>query len=189
MEKTKATQLKKGNILQLDGAVWVVVSSERNFRGRGAGSVTIKMRNVKTGASVSRNYRSDELFELMQTQTLPLQYLYKTGESLFFMNPLDYEQYELAAELVGDLAKYLKEEQTVHVMMYENTPLSIIPPKSVRLKVTAAEDAVKGDTTGNAKKPVTLETGATIMAPLFIKPGEEIIVNAETGEYVERANN
>lgn len=187
MEKTVATGLKKGSITEIESTLWQVMTAERNFRGRGSGSVKCKLKNLKTGATVVKNFRSDEVLPLIDTETLQLEYLYKDTDALHFMSPDTYEQYEIASEIVGDFAQYLKEGQLVHVVIYNGTPITMIPPKSVQLVVTEAEDAVKGDTSGTARKPAIMETGATVMVPLFIKKGETIVIHPETGEYVERA--
>lgn len=183
---TNAGTLKKGNCIILDGKVWVILKAEHNYRGRGSATLKSKIRNIKSGITVDKTFRGDESVELVEVDTVSLQYLYADNEDLFFMNNQSYEQYTLSRELVGDLINYLKEGQTVHVTIYEGQPLAIVPPKNVTLKVTEAEDAVKGDTTGSARKIVTLETGAKVKVPLFIKQGEIIIVSPETGEYVER---
>lgn len=187
MDKTVATGLKKGSIIDLESVFWQVLTAERNFRGRGSGSVKCKLKNLKTGGTVTKNFRSDEVLPLIDTETLQLEYLYKDVDNLHFMSPDTYEQYEIGADIVGDFAQYLKEGQSVHVVVYNGTPLTMIPPKSVKLLITEAEDAVKGDTSGTARKPAIVETGATVMVPLFIKKGETIVIHPETGDYVERA--
>ena len=105
-----------------------------------------------------------------------------------FMNNQTYEQYELKAEVIGDFAKYLKEGQSIYILLHDGQALSIRPPHTVKLKVIEAHDAVKGDTASGAKKIVKLETGVTISVPLFIKKGDIISVNPETGEYLERTS-
>jgi elongation factor P len=104
------------------------------------------------------------------------------------MNEQTYEQVELPAQMVEDFAPYMKEGQQVYVMLHDGKPLAIRPPASVRLEVVEAEDAVKGDTATNAKKPVKVESGATVNVPIFIKKGDMIVINPEDGSYIERSN-
>ena len=186
--KTVATQVKRGEVLDLEGMNLQVLSAERNFKGRGGGSVNMKLKNLRTGAIITKNIRSGETLYLCETETAQLQYLYTDHAGLHFMHLQSYEQYILPEDMAGDFAKFLKAETTVHVMLLENQPVSLIPPKVVRLTVTEAEHAAKGDTSGNAKKPVEVETGATIYVPLFIKRGDTISINPENGEYLERVN-
>ncbi|OGK16115.1 elongation factor P [Candidatus Roizmanbacteria bacterium RIFCSPHIGHO2_01_FULL_39_12b] len=185
--RINAGNLKKGHYISLDGDIWVALKSDHNFRGRGAAFLKTKIKNIKTKVTVDRNFRGDDLVEVVEVDTISLQYLYADNQDLYFMNNQTYEQFNIDKELVGDLTGYLKEGQTIHVTFHDGQPLTIVPPKNVVLKVTEAEVADKGDTTGNARKIVTLETGVKIKVPLFIKQGEEIIVSPETGEYVERA--
>lgn len=186
--KINAGTLKKGTCLNLEENIWVVLKADHNFRGRGAAYLKTKIRNIKSGAVLDRTFRGDEMVEIVDVETIALQFLYSDNQDLYFMNNKTYEQFTIDKQLAGDLVDYLKEGQIVHTSFHDGVPLTVIPPKSVTLKVTEAEDADKGDTTGSARKVVTLETGAHVKVPLFIKQDEIIIVNPETGEYVERAN-
>ncbi|PJE63448.1 elongation factor P, partial [Candidatus Roizmanbacteria bacterium CG10_big_fil_rev_8_21_14_0_10_45_7] len=107
---------------------------------------------------------------------------------LVFMDEINYEQYEVPVLLAEDIAGLLKEGQSMYVLLHEGKPIGVIPPKKVVLKVVEADDAVKGDTATNAKKSVKVETGASILVPLFIKTGDTIVINPETGEYTGREN-
>ena|SRR3989344_1780731 len=186
--KINAGTLKKGMCLNLEGEIWVVLKADHNYRGRGAAYLKTKIRNIKSGAVLDRTFRGDETVETVEVDTVSLQYLYTDNQDFHVMNNQTFEQFTISKEIVGDLVDYLKEGQTIHVSFHDGTPLTVIPPKSVTLKVSQADDAVKGDTTGSARKIVTLETGAKVKVPLFIKQDEMIIVSPETGEYVERAS-
>jgi elongation factor P len=100
----------------------------------------------------------------------------------------EYEQHSIPLAVVGAVANFLKDGENIYVYMYQDKPLTIRPPASVRLKIIESEDAAKGDTVSNARKPAIVETGATVMVPLFVKVGETIVINPETGTYTERAS-
>ncbi|MFA6532834.1 MAG: elongation factor P, partial [Patescibacteria group bacterium] len=114
------------------------------------------------------------------------QYLYKDNENLYFMDERTFNQSSLPISVVGEVTRFFKDGEKMFVYMYEDKPLTIRPPSSVRLKIVEAEDAAKGDTVSGAKKPVKVETGAIVMVPIFVKIGETISINPETGEYTGR---
>ncbi len=145
-----------------------------------------KLKNVVTGKNIDFTFKSNEFVESIEVSSIEMQYLYKDNENAYTMDTA-YEQHTIPLAVVGDIVNYLKEGETIFVYMYQDKPLTIRPPAAVRLKVIETEDAVKGDTVSGAKKPAVVETGATVMVPLFIKQGEMIVVNPETGTYSERA--
>ncbi len=185
--KALTSSLKKGNFLSHSGDIWQIVRVDHSHVGRGSANYRIKIKSVTSGNTLEVTAKPDTTFEQVQVESTLMQYLYTDGKVYTFMNDQTYEQYEVPSEAVGDLGKYLKEGQTMYVAVHDEKPLAVIPPAKVRLVVSEAPDAVKGDTAQGAKKQVTLETGATVMVPLFIKQGETIAINPETGEYVERA--
>lgn len=185
--KALTSSLKKGHFLSHTGGIWQIVKVEHSHVGRGSANYRIKIKSVTTGNTLEVTAKPDTIFDQVQVESILMQYLYNDGKMYTFMNDQTYEQFEVPSEAIGDLGKYLKEGQTLYVALHDDTPLAVVPPAKVRLQVKEAPDAVRGDTAQGAKKQVTLETGATVMVPLFIKQGEMIAVNPETGEYVERA--
>lgn len=186
--KVLASSLKKGAFVDHAGDIWQVVKTEHTHMGRGSATYRFRIKSVTNSNTLEVTSKPDGLFEQVQVESTMMQYLYNDGQTYTFMNDQTYEQFEVAAESVGDIAKYLKEGQGMYVIIHNEKAIAVVPPAKVRLQVTEAPDAVKGDTaSGGAKKQVTLETGATAMVPLFIKQGEMIAINPETGEYVERA--
>ncbi|MFQ5452266.1 MAG: elongation factor P [Candidatus Paceibacterota bacterium] len=185
--KKSAGTLKRGNFIKLSGEVLQVLRTQRNFRVRGSANIKVRIRNVSSGAVQDKNFKADNSVELIDVETRPLQFLYKDTQTLHFMDSVSFEQYHVSAQIAGSFVKFLKEGEKIHIALHENKPLSIIPPKSVKLKVTQAHTAAKGDTATGAKKTVVVETGARVKVPLFIKKDETIVINPETGEYVERA--
>ncbi|OGK57316.1 hypothetical protein A3H83_00565, partial [Candidatus Roizmanbacteria bacterium RIFCSPLOWO2_02_FULL_39_8] len=159
-----------------------------NYRGRGAANVSTRIKNVLTGGTIENGTKSNFEYELADIEQVQGQYLYKDNAKLYFMDPITYDQIDIDIKKTGTISDYLKEGDLVYILKFNGTPISIRSLQSVRLKVIEAPDAVKGDTTTAPKKDVVLETGITVKAPIFIKKGDTIVVNPETGEYVERVN-
>jgi elongation factor P len=185
--KTTAGQIKKGEFVLHLGMPHQVMKAEFYSPGKGSALMRSRLRNVETGKQVDYTYKSTESVETIEVTSVDMQYLYKDGENMYAMDN-NYEQFTIPLAVVGDVVDYLKEGERVFVYVYNEKPLAIRPPASVRLKITETEDAVKGDTVSGAKKPAVLETGVTVMVPLFVKAGETIVVNPETGQYTERAS-
>lgn len=185
MKKT-AGDLKKGDFIYHQNDIWQVQKTEFNFQGRGQATMRTKIKNVTSGKNVDNNYKTGDSVETVDVDTLEMQFLYKDAQELHFMDPRSYNQHSLPVQLVGKVSEFLKEGDRYWVLIYDDKPLSMRPPASVKLKVIQTENAVAGDTVSGAKKPAVLETGVTVMVPLFIKAGETIAVNPETGEYTER---
>jgi len=123
---------------------------------------------------------------VLDVASVEMQYLYKDNENLYFMDERTFNQSSLPISVIGEISRFFKEGEKMFVYMYNDKPLTIRPPSSVKLKIVEAEDAAKGDTVSGAKKPVKVETGAVVMAPIFVKIGETISINPETGEYTGR---
>jgi elongation factor P len=184
--KTYAGNLKKGEFILYQNEPWQIQKTEFYSPGKGSALMKVKIKNVVSGKNIDYTFKSNETVETLEVQSSEMQYLYKDGENLYFMDQQSYNQYELSLNAVGDVADYLKDGEGYYVYMLNDKPLTIRPPASVRLTVTETEDAAKGDTVSGGKKPAVLETGTTVQVPLFIKVGDVLMVNPETGEYVER---
>lgn len=184
--KTSAASLKKGQFVLLNGSMWQVLKTDFNYRGRGSASVKTRIRNVESGAVLEHTTKSDYVFDTPEVDVVQMQFLYKDGQFVHFMELHTFEQHQVAVGIVGDVVNYLKEGDLLYVLLYEGKPLTIRPPQSVRLKIIEADDAVKGDTATAPKKTAVVETGVSVKVPLFIKKGDTIVINPETGEYIER---
>jgi len=184
--KINAGNLKKGDFILYQNEIWQIQKAEFYSPGKGSALMKTKIWNVKSGKNIDVTFKSGEEIEVAEVESRLMVFLYKDNENLYFMDEKTFNQYFVSLAAVYGLEKYLKEGEKVYVYIYNDVPLSVRPPLSVRLKVVAAEEAVKGDTVSGAKKPVTLETGVVIMAPLFIKEGDTVVVNPETGEYLGR---
>lgn len=178
--------LKKGVVVELDGAPHQVVESSHVATGRGSGVMRTKLKNLITGAVFEKSFRSADKLPSADITKVNLQFLYTDGAALHFMNQGTYEQEELSRSLVGDAAAYLKEGTKAIVMYSAGTPIGVDIGNNVFLKVASTEPGVKGDTATAALKPAVLETGLEVMVPLFITTGDTIKVDTRDGRYIER---
>ena len=185
--KVNAGNLKKGSFIMHQGNICQVAKTEFYSPGKGSALMRTKLKNISTKKNVDYTFKSNEIIELLDVETKEVQYLYADNENLYFMDPQSFVQYQLSRNIGGGIASFMKEGMNCYIYLRDDKVLNIRPPQSVKLKVIKAEDAIKGDRVGGAKKPVTVETGVEVMTPLFIKKGDFIIINPETGEYVERA--
>ncbi len=186
--QTTAANLKKKDFINFKDDIWQVSFVEFYHPGKGRTVVRSRLKNISNGRSQAQVFTSNDGVEVLDVLAVPVQFLFKSGESASFMHEKTYEQFEVPLYLVEEFVDLLKEGQGMFLLMLDDKTVGIRPPKRAELKVVEAEDAIKGDTATNAKKQVTLETGAKVMVPLFIKKGETIAVNPETRDYVERVN-
>jgi elongation factor P len=183
------SDIKKGAVIKNDQGLWVVNEFQHVNPGKGAAFVRCRIKNIQTGKVLEATYKTSETIELVDVEHRRMQYLYHDATGYTFMDQGSYDQVTMNDEDVGDQGKFLKEGMEVNISTYENRPLALELPRKMTLKVTEAFEAVAGNTAsgGNMMKEVTLEGGIKVRAPMFIKEGEMVIVNTETGEYVERA--
>lgn len=181
-----AGNLKKGQYVNLNDDVWQVLKTDHNYRGRGAAYMKVRLKNITRANTIDMNFRSNDSVELIEVDAVKLSFLYKDKDQLYFMDEKNFEQYDVKKQIAGNLSDYLKEGQEVFILIWQGKTLGIRPPQSVKLKVAEAQQASRGNTAEAAKKIVALETGIKVAVPLFIKKGDTIIINTETGEYVER---
>lgn len=183
---TNAGNLKKGDFIRYQNEIWQVQKADFYSPGKGSALMKTRLKNLLSGKNIDYTFKSNEEVETLDVESVEMQYLYKDNDNLHFMNERTYHQYYIPILVIGETASFLKVGEKYYVYLYDEKPLNIKPPMSVRLNVTETENAIKGDTVSGAKKPAKLETGVTVMVPLFVKAGETIIVNPETGEYAGR---
>jgi len=181
------TSLKNGTIFQENGQPFLVIKYEHKKLGRGKANIKIKARNIKTGALLERTFISGAKVEEAMVEKKTLQFLYFEGENAIFMDPVSFEQVEVAKEVFDGQKKFMQEGEKVEVLFFEGEAVSVELPLSLVLKVTETGPGVKGNSATNIFKPATLENGLQTKVPLFIKVGEKIKVDTKNGEYVERA--
>lgn len=180
------TDLKKGVVCQIDGQPYRVTEYSQKVMGRGGSIVNVKLKNLITGAVIPKTFKGQEKIESAEVTSRTVQYLYSDGSSFFFMDPASFEQFELPAEIVDDAKNYLKEGDELSLQFFGERVINVELPKNLYLEVTYTEDVIKGDTTSSVLKDATLETGAVVKVPAFIKVGDIISVDTATGEYRER---
>lgn len=180
------TDLKKGTIFQLDGHPFRVVSYAQKVMGRGGSIVNARIKSLLDGKVQDKTFKGNEAVEPAEIVNQNVQYLYNDSAQYYFMDSDTYEQIEVSTDLISDSAGYLKEGDIVKAQKFNGQVINIELPKNVFLKVTYAEEVVKGDTSSSVLKDVTLETGITIRVPAFIKQGDVISVSTEDGSYRER---
>ncbi len=182
------SQFRNGLKIELDGEPFTIVYFQHVKPGKGGAFVRTKVKNLKTGRVLDRRFRSGEKVEAADIEDRKMQYLYRDGEQLVFMDSESYDQRPFTAEQVGDARKYLLENTSVDVLFWRGQPINIELPAFIQAAISQCEPGMKGDTAAGGTKPATLETGATVQVPLFLKQGERIRVDTRTGQYVERVS-
>lgn len=179
--------IKNGMTIMIDGQIYQVVEFLHVKPGKGSAFMKTKLRNLRTGGIVEKTFNTNVKFEKANISKQNVQYLYNTGDTYFFMNMETFEQLELSADQVGDSKNYLIENTSVYVILYEGELLGIDLPDKIEFTVVETEPAVRGNTTNNALKDATVETGLVVKVPLFIEQGEKILVTTADGKYSSRA--
>ena len=180
------TNLKKGQVFQLEGVPYKVVEYNQKVMGRGGSIVNVKIKSLLDGKVLAKTFKGNDQLDYADIVNQAMQYLYNDGSTFFFMNNETFEQSEIAADIIGELSGYMKEGDMVQVQLFDGHAINIELPKNVYLEVTYAENAVKGDTSSSIQKDATLETGITVRVPAFIKTGDVISVSTEDNSYRER---
>jgi elongation factor P len=182
-----ANDLRRGMAINYNGDIAVVLDSQHRTPGNLRAFVQASIRSIKTGKSSDVRFSSTEKIEVVPMMTRKMEYSYKDGEDYVFSDPENYETVNLNPEIVGDAKNYLVENAHVTVTFVEDKAVSIELPSSVVLIVKDAPEGIRGDSANNVQKSVTMETGITVQAPLFIKTGEKLKIDTRTGKYMERA--
>lgn len=180
------TDLKKGQVFQMDGTPYRVVEYAQKVMGRGGSIVNVKIKSLTDGKVLAKTFKGNESIEPADISNKTVQYLYNDGATFYYMDEDTYEQFEVSAEDMDDKGGYMKEGDRVQAQFFDGRVINIELAKNVPLKVTYTEDVVKGDTTSNVMKDATVETGITVKVPAFVKTGDLISVDTSTGAYRER---
>lgn len=180
-------EISKDKVLIFKGEPHLVIEFQHVNPGKGSAFVRTRLRNARSGKVFEQTYKAAESVDFVELDRKHLQYTYNDGTNWYFMDKDTFDEIFLSKEMLGANANYLKEGMEVDGWFYEGQCLSVVMPKKVTMKVTEAMPAVKGDSSGNITKEVTLENGYKVQAPIFIKTGDNIVLNTETGAYVERS--
>jgi len=180
------SDFRKGIKIQIEGDPYLMVECNFVKPGKGQALYKCKMRNLLKNTMLDRTYKSGDSLEAADVTEIAAQFLYRQGEQFVFMDNANYEQYELTKEQVDETWKYLKEGMVCSMILFNNNPISVLPPNHVILKIEYCEPSMRGNTATNLTKPVKLETGAEVICPAFVEIGDMIKVDTRTGEYLER---
>jgi len=186
MSTISTADLKKGLAIMFRGTPHIVVDKTFVSPGKGSAFYRTKLKNLKTGNVIEFTFKSGEKLEEAPVEVKELQYLYQNGSELIFINPQTYEQLTLSRDMAGSFLPLMKEGEIYQVYVLEGQAVALRPPLKVRLKVTRSEPGARGNTVTGATKEVEVETGYKVQVPLFIKEGDTISINVESGQYVER---
>jgi elongation factor P len=185
--KVIASSLRKGNIVEADGKLYVVLTMENIHPGKGTPVTQIDMRRLADGVKVSQRYKTTEQVERAHVEDREFTFLYQDGDGFHFMNAENYDQIAVPEDVIGDQAVYLQPEMKVNLSIYDTAVVGVELPARVVLEVVDTEPTVKGQTASSSYKPATLSNGARAMVPPHIATGTRIVVMTADGSYVERA--
>jgi len=186
MANYSTNEFRSGLRIIIDGDPCIIVENEFVKPGKGQAFNRVRIRNLKTGKTVDKTFKSGESVEAADVMDTEMQYLYSDGEFWHFMVPDTFEQYAADSKAVGGASGWLKEQDVCQITLWNNTPLIVEPPNFVELEIVETDPGVRGDTASGGVKPATLSTGAVVRVPLFVEQGETIKVDTRSGEYVSR---
>lgn len=187
MASYSTSEFRSGVKILLDGDPYSIVENEMVKPGKGQAFNRVKVKNLKTGRTIERTFKSGDTVEAADVVDIDMQYLYKDGDFWHFMVPENFEQHTAGEAAIGDGAQWLKDGVLCQVTLWNGVPLQVTPPAHIEAKIVETDPGVRGDTATGGQKPAKLETGAVVRVPLFINEGEIIRVDTRTGEYISRA--
>jgi len=188
MSKLKAGNIKKGTYVLYNNKPHLVTKAQFVSPGKGSAFTRTKLQDINSGSTLDFVFKSHDSVEEVDVESKEMQFLYNMGDEVVFMDPRSYEQINVPVRLMDGKEKFLVAEISVYIQFYQEKAIGVSLPPKIKMLVTEAEDAVAGDRQNAGKKPVTMETGLIVQAPLFVKKGETLLVDTATGEYVSRAN-
>ena len=185
--KISTNQFKNGTKLLIDNAPCSIIEHEFHKPGKGQAVMRVKYKNLLTGNTNDKTYKSGESAETADINHKDMEFLYSDGERWHFMDSTTFEQIEISSKEMGDAKKWLVGQETCEIILWDDKPILVDPPVNVELKIVNSEPGVKGDTVSGATKPAELETGVTIQVPLFVNEGETVKVDTRDESYIGRA--
>ena len=187
MAATKLIDVRRGMVLNMDGQLFYCLDRDLNTPGNWRAILYLKLKNLKTGSITDTRVQPDDKVDVVYLDTRDHTYSYKDGDEFIFMDSETFEQVSLNAAMVGDMMKYLRENDTVKITFYDGNALSMELPQTVTLKVIETEPGIKGATAAAQTKAATLETGLVVQVPSFIAEGEMLVIQTEDGKYLKRS--
>jgi elongation factor P len=186
MANYSTNEFRSGLRIMLDGDPCTILENEFVKPGKGQAFSRVRIKNLKTGKTIDKTFKSGDSVEVADVMETAMQYLYADGEFWHFMVEENFEQYAADEKAVGDSKLWLKEQDVCQVTLWNNSPLLVTPPNFVDLEITETDPGVRGDTASGGVKPAVLSTGAVVRVPLFVEQGEVIKVDTRSGDYVSR---
>jgi elongation factor P len=187
MPKVIASSLRKGNAVDIDGKLYVVLTAQNIHPGKGTPVTQLELRRITDGVKISERYRTTEMVERAFLEEHEYTFLYEDGEGCHFLNPENYEQVTVPRDVIGEQAVYLSDGMTVSITSHDGVPLSVALPPRVTLEVVETEPVTKGQTAASSYKPAKLSNGVMTSVPPHIQAGTRVVVSTEDGSYLERA--
>jgi elongation factor P len=187
MVKVLASSLRKGTVVDIDGRLYTVLTAQNIHPGKGTPVTQLDLRRISDGVKISERYRTTEQVERAYVEDRPYTYLYEDADGFHFMNPDNYEQVQVAKDIIGDSAPYLQENMTVSLSLHEGVAIAFELPSRVTLEVVETEPTVKGQTASSSYKPAVLSNGVKTAVPPHIATGTRVVINTDDGSYLERA--
>lgn len=181
-----AGDFRNGLTIELDNGIYQVIEFQHVKPGKGAAFVRTKLKNIKNGGVVEKTFRPSEKCPQAHIEKKDMQYLYSDGELYHFMDVESFDQFGLDEASIGDSLKFVKENDMVKMLSHNGDVFAIEPPMFAELEIVETEPGFKGDTATGATKPATVETGATVLVPLFVETGDRISIDTRTSEYLKR---
>jgi elongation factor P len=188
MSKLKAGNIKKGTYVLHNGKPHYVTKAQFVSPGKGSAFTRTKLQDINSGATLDFVFKSHDSVEEIDVESREMQFLYIMSDEVVFMDPRSYEQVNISVKLMDGKEKFLVPELNVYIQFFQEKAIGVSLPPKIKMVVAEAEDAVAGDRQNAGKKPVTMETGLIVQAPLFVKKGDNLLLDTATGEYVSRAN-
>jgi elongation factor P len=180
------SDFKTGLTIEYEGNVYQIVDFQHVKPGKGGAFVRSRIKNLMTGNTIDKTWRAGDKMDQAIVERRNVDYLYRDGDDLVFMDMEDYEQLTLPAKQIGDAANFLKDNTSVQLVQWKGILLNIELPNTMEFVITQSDPGVRGDTAQGGSKPATIETGAVVTVPLFVNEGETIRVDTRTGQYIER---
>ena len=181
-----ASNVRKGNVIEKDGKLYIVLTAENIHPGKGTPVTQLEMRRISDGVKINERYKTTDQLEKAFVEYKDHSYLYQEGDHFIFMDPDTFDQVHVSKEMIGDAVPYLQENMTVRLSLHNGVPIAIELPARIILEVVETEPVTKGQTANSSFKPALLSNGVKTGVPTHIVPGTKIVVNTEDGSYVER---
>ncbi len=181
--------LRKGLTIEVDNELVRVMDYQHIKQGRGSAFVRLTMKNLRTGSTTERTFQNGSKFNVARLERQTIQYLYKEDDQYHFMDTETYEQFPLSADVLGNAVNYLRENESIDLLTYQEKPIDVEIPLNAILRIAQTDPGLRGDTATGGTKPATLETGLTINVPLFLNEGDHVKIDTRTNQYIERVQN